>query len=141
MLADYLCSPRDGGALNLRRTSARLFGACALLQMGVAIASELGMLQAVALLTVFGKMCTAGAMQINWLLPTEFFPPNLRSTGFGVASSCARVACIAVPAVARDLSLPVASLITVSLALSAAVTIGRRPRPTHPVAAGRPSHE
>ena len=123
MLADHLCS-RDGGH-DLRGTLGGLFGACAALQLGVALASLLGLGKLVAMLTILGKMCTAGVMQINYLLPAQLFPPNLRSTGFGVASSAARVVCMVVPAVARDLSLPSACLITSTLALCAAVSIRR----------------
>jgi hypothetical protein len=131
LLADHLCSPDSHkGGHDLRATLSRLFGACAALQLGVALASLLSMGRLVALLTTLGKMCTAGVMQINYLLPAQLFPSNLRTTGFGVASAAARVVCMIVPVVTRDLSLPSACLITASLALVAAISIRDPARPS-----------
>ena len=126
VLADLLLKRQEASGRDLPRTVSRHMALCAALHLAVGVASALG-IPLVAVLTTVGKMAVAGVMQLNYLMPAKLFPPRLRSTALGVASGCARIVCMAVPAVARELSLFTSSMISVALALAASLAIRSAP--------------
>jgi hypothetical protein len=128
-LSSWLCG-RDGADTP---SSARLLLiATAVLLTGVAIAASLG--YSIVLLAFAGKMATAGAIQLIYLLPSEFFPPKSRATVFGVASACCRVACAAIPGIAKFLT-PAASFTRAAVLALVAAFAMERLRPTGRVVA------
>ena len=67
-----------------------------------------------------GKVFAAASFQLVYVLTSDAFPAAIRSTAFGICSSCARVASISVPTLAGKLSLGAASMVSSALALAAA---------------------
>ena len=70
-----------------------------------------------------GKLLSAGAFQMVYMLPGQFFPSSLRASSFGVASSAGRLAAVAVPSLADRLSLEESSLLSATLAGAAALAV------------------
>ena len=97
------------------------FGLCSVALTALALAAHADL--AVSPVALAGKMLSAGAFQMVYLLPLASFPLELRASSFGVASSAGRLAAVVVPSLADKLSLETSSLLSAALAGAAALAV------------------
>lgn len=117
-LAEWL-TQRQGATV--RRTTALTFGLCSAALAVLALVSAADLPASPVALS--GKLLSAGAFQMVYMLPVQSFPAELRASSFGIASSAGRLAAVAVPSLADHLSLVESSLLSAALAGGAAVAV------------------
>lgn len=108
----------------MRRSTVTLLSACAATLVCMAIAASSG--NSALPFALLGKVLASGSFQMIYLLPNEYFPPSVRATGFGLASSASRFGATLVPEIADDLSLTTSSLISACLVSAAAAAVWRK---------------